>query len=348
MTLLRNQTLYALPRGETKPYFSFEKVAHRVSEAHVSDSPAVRHTSVANKWKSIHLLLHPGHNATSIQYNLTFQREDDTEFKMIFNVAVDPREAPQSNVSKTLSKEAGKESEPTTTREPVFPFSDVPEGKRGPKIHKLGKPEGIIQVPSINVSLLPAVVRSELQKLEEKLLIGDITVKGYNFTRAALLEPYRSLSAKHRNVNLQAGRAEEKPYKDLEGDHQETKPPVRDDVPKSVKKNHELDENTSEKAISVEKKRVTPFIPVHIDDKVNNVVGPKQYPLNAAIERPMISKLLGNFSQRKGEEIRAQSPSGPLVGRKLQHFTSSDRGFLPWEKRKYFQTFLEVSRSLNF
>ncbi|XP_037552157.1 N-acetylglucosamine-1-phosphotransferase subunits alpha/beta [Nematolebias whitei] len=347
VTLLRNQTLYTLPQGETKPYFSFEKVAHRVSEAHVSDSPAVRHTSVANKWKSIHLLLHPGHNATRIQYNLTFQREDDTEFKMVFNVAVDTREVPQSNVSKTLSKEAGKESELTTTREPVFPFSDVPEEKRGPKIHKLGKPEGIIQVPSVNVSLLPAVVRSELQKLEEKLLIGDITMKGYNFTRAALLEPYRSLSEKHPNVNLQAGRAEEKPYKDLEGVHQETKPPVRDAVPKIVQKHHNLDEKTSEKAVSVERKLVTPFIPVHIDDKVNNVVSPKQYPLNAAIERPMISKLLGNFSQRKGEEIRAQSLSGPLVGRKLQHFTSSDRGFLPWERRKYFQAFLEEVERLQ-
>lgn len=338
MTLLRNQTLYTLPLGETKPYFSFEKVAHRVVEAHVSDNPAVRHTSVANKWKSIHLLLHPGHNATRIQYNLTFQRADDTEFKVIFNVAVDTREVPQSNVSKTLSKEAGKGSELTTTREPIFPFSDVPEEKRGPK-RQPGVPEGIIRVPSVNVSLLPAVVRSELQKLEEKLLIGDITMKGYNFTRAALLEPYKSLSEKHPDVKLQAGRVEEKPYKDLEGVLQERNPAMRDDVPEIIKKNHNLDEKTSEKAVAVERKLVTPFIPVHIDDKVN------KYPLNAAIERPVISKLLGNFSQRKSEEIRAESPSGPLVGRKLQHFTSSDRGFLPWERRKYFHAFLEVRRS---
>lgn len=350
VTLLRNQSLYTLPVGETKPYFSFEKVAHRVSEAHVSDNPAVRHTSVANKWKSIHLLLHPGHNATRIQYNVTFQREDDTEFQMSFTVAVDPREVPQNNVSKTLSKDEGQESKLTPTNEPVFPFSDIPEEKRGPKIHKRdpGKSEGTIQVPSVNVSLLPAVVRSELQKLEEKLLIGDITLKGYNFTKAELLKPYRSLSEKQQDVNLQAGRVEGKPYKDLEGVHLEGKPPVTTDTPKIIQKNQNSDEKKNLKeAIAVEKKLVTPFVPVRIDDVLKNDVSTEPDLLKAVIERPKIAKLLGNFSQKRSEETQAEPPGAPVVGRRLQHFTSSDRGFLPWERRKYFQALLEVSRSLN-
>lgn len=346
VTLLRNQSLYTLPVGETKPYFSFERVARRVSEAHVSDNPALRHTSVANKWKTIHLLLHPGHNATRIQYNITFQREDDTEFQMSFTVAVDPREVPQNNVSKTLSKEEGHESKLTPTREPVFPFSDIPVEKRGPKTHKRGpgKSAGTIQVPAINVSLLPAVVRSELQKLEEKLLIGDITLKGYNFTKAELLKPYKSLSEKQQDVHLEAGRVEGRPYKDLEAVHPEGKAPVRIDTPKIVQKNPNSDE---QKNLKEENKLVTPFVPIPIDDVLKNIVSPKPYPLKAAIERPMIAKLLGNFSQKRSEEARAEPPAAPVVGRRLQQFTSSDRGFLPWERRKYFQALLEVSRSFK-
>uniref|UniRef100_A0A8C2DET0 N-acetylglucosamine-1-phosphotransferase subunits alpha/beta n=1 Tax=Cyprinus carpio TaxID=7962 RepID=A0A8C2DET0_CYPCA len=77
VVLRRNQTLYTLPQGELRPYFSFSGLANRVSEAQVADNPALRHTSVANKWKTIHLLLLPGHNATQIHYNITFQGEED-------------------------------------------------------------------------------------------------------------------------------------------------------------------------------------------------------------------------------------------------------------------------------
>uniref|UniRef100_A0A1A7Y1F8 N-acetylglucosamine-1-phosphotransferase subunits alpha/beta n=1 Tax=Iconisemion striatum TaxID=60296 RepID=A0A1A7Y1F8_9TELE len=332
--LRRNQTLYALPLGETRPYFSFEKLARRVSEAHVSDGAVIRHTSVANKWKTIHLLLHPGYNATQIHYNVTFQREDDTEFKMSFSVAVDTREVPQKNVSQPVSKEAGKDSTLPLTPEPVFPFSDIPEEKQGPKIHtrKPDKLEVVIRVPSVNVSLLPAAVRSELHKLEEKLLIGDITVKGYNLTKAELLKPYKLLEERQQDVDLQAGRFQGKPYKHLEGVQLEGKNEAR----KIIQENQNSD--------VIVKNKPTPSIPIRIDDKLRNS---DSYLLNAVIERPMISKLLGNISQKKSEEFPAEPSVVPVVGRKLQHFTSSDRGFLPWERRKYFQALLEEEERLQ-
>uniref|UniRef100_A0AAY5KRX6 N-acetylglucosamine-1-phosphotransferase subunits alpha/beta n=1 Tax=Esox lucius TaxID=8010 RepID=A0AAY5KRX6_ESOLU len=79
VTLLKNQTLYTLPVGETRPYFSFADLARRVTEAQVSDNPTVRHTSVANKWKTIHLLLHSGHNASVVHYNLSVQGLDNKD-----------------------------------------------------------------------------------------------------------------------------------------------------------------------------------------------------------------------------------------------------------------------------
>uniref|UniRef100_A0AAQ5YF05 N-acetylglucosamine-1-phosphotransferase subunits alpha/beta n=1 Tax=Amphiprion ocellaris TaxID=80972 RepID=A0AAQ5YF05_AMPOC len=325
VTLLRNQSLYTLPVGEIRPYFSFERIARRVSEAHVSDNRVVRHTSVANKWRTVHLLLHSGHNATQIQYNLTFQREDDTEFTMSFRVAVDTREVPQTNISQTVSKDAAKDPKVTPTPEPVYPFSDIPEDKRGPKIQKRepGDPEVVIQVPSLNVSLLPAAVRGELQKLEEKLLIGDITVKGYNLTKTELLKPYKTLAEQQQAVDLQPG----------------------NDAGNNIHKNHKVNIEMPKENVAVEDKPTTPAVPVLIDDK--DFRTQKPYLLNAVIERPKTSKLLSSVSQKKSAESQAEPANTAPVGRRLHHFISSDRGFLPWERRKYFQALLEEEERLQ-
>ncbi|XP_047245419.1 N-acetylglucosamine-1-phosphotransferase subunits alpha/beta isoform X1 [Girardinichthys multiradiatus] len=337
VTLLRNQSLYTLPLGETRPYFSFEKVARRVSEAHVRDNSVVRHTSVANKWKTIHLLLYPGHNATQVQYNITFQREDDTQFTMSFSFAVDTREVPQTNASRGGSKEAEEESKLTPSPEPVIPFLDIPEEKRGPKIQKNQPAESqvLVEVPLVNVSVLPPVVQNELKRLEEKLLIGDITMKGYNLTKAELLKPYRSPSEKHQDMNVQPGNVQGRAYKDLEEDGGAGG--------NKMKKNQNSHEKMQREPM---KNTPTPsLILPHIDNKIKNLLNPEHHLLNPVIERPETSKLHHNISQKRSEEIPAKAPLG--VGRKLQHFTSSDRGFLPWERRKYFQALLEEEERLQ-
>ncbi|XP_061523335.1 N-acetylglucosamine-1-phosphotransferase subunits alpha/beta isoform X2 [Phycodurus eques] len=268
-TLLSNQSAYVLPVGEIRPYFSFERLAYRVSEAHVIDNPVVRHTSVANKWKTIHLLLHAGHNATVVQYNVTFQKEDSTAFTKLFSVAVDTRQLPQVNGTQT-GGESSSRKPPVMTEQP-FLFSDVAEDKRGPKIQRKqpDELEAIVEVPAFNESLLPAPLRSELQKLDEKLLKGDITLKGYNLTKARLLATDRK-----------------------ERDREEL------DVP-------------------------------------------------PAVERPKTSKLLRHITKVKSTERQLEPPHVAPVGRRLQHYVPADRGFLPWEKKKYFQDLLEEEERLQ-
>lgn len=343
VTLRRNQSLYTLPLGEVRPYFSFDGLAHRISEAHVSDNPVVRHTSVANKWKTVHLLLYSGHNATQVQYNLTFQRDDQSEFTMSFGVAVDTREVPRANTSKTAGKDSGKETKPTPTPEPVLPFSDVPEDKRGPKIQRRrpGEPQVVAEVPSLDESLLPVVVLTELRKLDEKLQAGDITVKGYNVTKAELLKPFKA--QQQQVVQPQAAaQVQGKPYKDLEGG---VEPPV-EEKPADIQKNQKSKEETSKKSVAVKTAVTTPLIPVHIDDGANEEFERQTAPpVNAAIERPKASKLLSSISKirsSEGEKEPANAAAGAPVGRRLQHFVSADRGFLPWERRKFFQQLLEV------
>ncbi|KAM9846113.1 N-acetylglucosamine-1-phosphotransferase subunits alpha/beta [Aulostomus maculatus] len=345
VTLQKNKSLYTLPVGEIRPYFSFDRLARRISEAHVSDNPVVRHTSVANKWKTIHLLLQPGHNATSIHYNLTFQRQDDTEFTLSFSVAVDTREPPHVNVSQAAIKGASQVPKTTPTPEQPFVFSDIPENKRGPKIQKRhpGESQVVLAVPELDVQLLPAVVRRELQKLDEKLLVGDITMKGYNLTKAELLRPYKMM-AQPKDLRPATEGIQGKLHEDSEGE------PMKDNKSVNVQKNIKLNEEMSPKDGAVQNKSVTRLNPVHIDDKRQEFATPKPYPLNAVIERPMIAKLLSRISKIKSAESQAEPANGERaapVGRRLQHFISADRGFLPWERTKYFQEVLEEEERLQ-
>lgn len=313
VTLQSHQTVYTLPVGETKPYFSFQGLARRVSEAHVSDSAVLRHTSVANKWKTVHLLLHPGHNATQIHYNLTFQKEDGSEFTMSFSVAVDTREVPQANVSHSTAKEDSKEPKPTATPEPPFLFPDVPEDKRAPKVHTKPPEELrlVVEVPSVDVSLLPADAQSELQRLEEKLLMGEITLKGFNLTKADLLKPYLTLSLNESDSQSRPAEIQEKGK--AEG----------------------------------RKAAPTPLLVPISDDLKKDFGAPAHSRLDAPLEKPLTPKLLGSIS--KVRSVKSQTEAAAVVvGRKLQHFISADRGFLPWERRKYFQKVLEVKVEMDF
>uniref|UniRef100_A0A672QFH9 N-acetylglucosamine-1-phosphotransferase subunits alpha/beta n=1 Tax=Sinocyclocheilus grahami TaxID=75366 RepID=A0A672QFH9_SINGR len=88
------------------------------------------------------------------------------------------------------------------------------------------------------------------------------------------------------------------------------------------------------------------LVPVQIDG-----VTPKAQSRLFGIEKPLASKLLstlmGNMSKERDSENEAHLRGRP-VGRKLQYYTSSlDRGFLPWEKRKFFQDLLEEEERLQ-
>ncbi|XP_045071340.1 N-acetylglucosamine-1-phosphotransferase subunits alpha/beta-like [Coregonus clupeaformis] len=388
VTLLKNRTLYTLPVGETRPYFSFAGVARRVTEAQVSDNSAVRHTSVANKWKTVHLLLHSGHNASLVHYNLTVQGDDDKEFSLTFSVAVDTRQLPQSNVSDPLHKDGSKEAKPTSTAEPEVPFKDVPLEKRGPRVLKRppGGNEVIVEVPALNVSLLPAALQSELQRLQGKLLVGDITMKGYNLTKATLLGSYKALA--YRGPTLAPAdqvKPQDKPFKDLVGrvvsreadapqlvevnpvarqdperkEAEKTKDPEgtkKPEAPEEVPKSSIVGEKEKQKA---PKTPATP-IPVLVDGEFPKAAKAQD---TTTTEKPppsskLLNTLVGSMSkakgsegqsqqQRAGAEEGAEGTRGVPVGRKLQHYTSSDRGFLPWERRKYFQDLLEEEERLE-
>uniref|UniRef100_A0A8C2F3W9 N-acetylglucosamine-1-phosphotransferase subunits alpha/beta n=1 Tax=Cyprinus carpio TaxID=7962 RepID=A0A8C2F3W9_CYPCA len=340
VVLRRNQTLYTLPQGELRPYFSFSGLANRVSEAQVADNPALRHTSVANKWKTIHLLLLPGHNGTQIHYNITFQGADNHDFTMTFSVAVDTRELPKSNISNPVRE---KEEEPKpniVTPEPVVEFENVPKEKQGPRVRE--KAHGgveIVQVPALNESLLPEEVKLELQKLNEKLSLGDITIKGFNLTKAVLLGPYKDKAKLSLNNKNSEKQDQNKQAKHLNEDQKS--PLISHHQVKRANEEEKRDDNSK-----LEPAVAPSLIPVQIDG-----VTPKVKLRLFGKEKPHASKLLdtlmGNMSKDRDSENEVHLRGRP-VGRKLQYYTSSlDRGFLPWEKRKFFQDLLEEEERLQ-
>ncbi|MBN3289511.1 GNPTA phosphotransferase, partial [Polypterus senegalus] len=333
VTVKLNQTHYSIPRGENKPYFSFAGIAKRISDATVNDNSIVRHTSVANKWKTIHLILYEGMNATVLHYNLTFQDNHDQEFKMQLTVAVDTRETIKPNVSGIRTDSKSSILSTTSPPEAEVLFEDIPEDRRFPRIQKRVSNESslLISVPALNISLLPIEVQILLQKLDAKLQQGDITLKGYNLTRASLLKPFTSIAEfqnSTHNLNVPENEASKK----------------KGNVKlKQTRKKHTVQLNSSTDKSGLVGLYKTTAIPVKTDSRLSHIklqnastakenlnrLEPEHKPTNKNLSAALIG------SNLKVKEL--------TVGRRLQYFSPIHGGFLPWEKRKYFYDLLEVS-----
>ncbi|NXW55551.1 GNPTA phosphotransferase, partial [Eurystomus gularis] len=366
VTLQLNQTYYVVPKGECLPYFSFSEIAKKGIEGSYSDNPIIRHASVANKWKTIHLIMHSGMNATVIYFNLTFLNKNDEEFKMQLAVEADTREEPKPNTTST-QKSSSDFKTVTSVPEAEMIFEDIPEEKRFPRVRRRqnGTKESIheeVIIPSVNVSLLPEDVQLALQNLNLKLLNGDITQKGFNLSKAALLRPFqflttvKSITGLEKDVHNcsedQKNHASwQKPYKDVNNGKIKTIK-ANEEVPSKLTgiKGTVVTMNTHKPIYTVKPKSTLP------SQSVGNKNETREKVLNALILREtQKSKHTGNSDT--GEDTRGmEGGKGHLqvdanvregiVGRKLQSYAGSYQGFLPWEKKKYFQDLLDEEESL--
>lgn len=343
VTLLPNQTHYVIPKGEHLPYFSFAKIARRGVEGSYSDNPIIRHASIANKWRTIHLILHSGMNATTIHFNLTLQNSNDQEFRIQITVEVDTREGPKLN---TTTQKAYENSVSPVTPLPQaeIPFEDVPKGKRFPKVRRhdvntTGRFQQEVKIPLVNISLLPKEAQVRLSNLDLQLELGDITQKGYNFSKSALLRSFLKGSL------------------DAKG-----KPPSR----RTDEANDRLEapqENPSHRspggfaASQRAERRTSPVGTVDTNGRDRGLNPPPVLDSNArskletqAPHAPSMSVPREDLTRKEEAGGRVEGDADGRVaveevvrGRQLRHYTETYPGFLPWEKRKYFQDLLDVS-----
>ncbi|XP_010180458.1 PREDICTED: N-acetylglucosamine-1-phosphotransferase subunits alpha/beta, partial [Mesitornis unicolor] len=366
VTLQLNQTYYVIPKGECLPYFSFSEIAKKGVEGSYSDNPIIRHASVANKWKTIHLIMHSGMNTTVIYFNLTFLNKNDEEFKMQIAVEADTREEPKLNTTSTEKSNSDFKTV-TSVPEAEMIFEDIPEEKRFPKVrrHRNGTKESLheeVIIPAVNVSLLPEDVQLALQNLDLKLLNGDITQKGYNRSKAALLRPFQFLATVKSIIGLEKKSVHN--HSEDQKNHTSWHEPHKDvNVSKTntVKSNEVPSRLTGTKATVVTMNTNKPLYKVKLKSTVpsqsmGNKNETREKVLNALILREtQKSKHTGNLGTgedaqgTEGAKGRVQMDTNVrevLVGRKLQSYAGSYQGFLPWEKKKYFQDLLDEEESL--
>lgn len=367
VTLLPNQTHYVIPKGERLPYFSFAEIAKRGIEGAYSDNPIIRHASIANKWKTIHLIMHGGMNATTIHFNLTLQNANDEEFKIQIIVEVDTREEPKLN-STTQNSYQTLVSPVTRLPDAEILFEDIPEEKRFPKfkrhnVNSTGRFQEEVKIPLVNISLLPKEAQLSLNNLDLQLERGDITVKGYNLSKSALLKSFlmnlqdaevkinQAVITSERNESLEAplvkqvhksmlpnslgasDRLQRSTFPavtmKLNGHHQRQNPPPDLETKASFRSETQTQIVGGE---SVSKEKLSALI-VPLENHV-----------------PKEKKTIGKEQEINRMEDNLKNHIGlneVLPGRKLQHYTDSYLGFLPWEKKKYFQDLLDEEESLK-
>ncbi|XP_069620379.1 N-acetylglucosamine-1-phosphotransferase subunits alpha/beta isoform X2 [Ranitomeya imitator] len=315
LNLLLNETHYVVPKGEYLPYFSFANIAKKAVDGVYSDNPIIRHSSIANKWKTIHLIMYPGMNATVIHFNITFQDQNDKVFKMQISIDVDTAEDYKRN--NTRPTERQKDTVVTTpTPEAEILFEDIPEEDRFPKLKKQ-KPDDhhnlLVQIQYVNVSSLPNQAQMALHNLDLQLSNGDITLKGYNLSKVALLEPFVTLSP-HKKEHLNV--------KELK----EPAPTPKDKITSKNKDNPE--KNTFDSKVS---ELGNGKVSVRGDSTLNRIGEQGSKP-----EKGM--NYLGTLARNREESI--------VPGRKLQYQPNYE-GFLPWERKKYFKDLLDEGDALR-
>lgn len=359
VTLLPNQTHYVLPKGEYLPYFSFAEIAKRGVEGAYSDNPIIRHASIANKWKTIHLIMHSGMNATTIHFNLTFQNARDEEFKIRLTVEVDTREGPKLN-STTQKSYENLVSPVTLLPEAEVLFEDIPEEKRFPKVKRYGRNttervQEEVKIPLVNISLLPKEIQLKLNHLDLQLEHGDITLKGYNLSKSALLRSFL--------MNSQDAKVKISPtITDKTNDSVEAPPPTKQSrasiLPNSLGVSRQL-QRSDFPAGTVKANGQNPSLDLgtkgrfRSETQNHKVVGGSLNLSSLVVpleNRETEEKITGEEEETNRMNERTKNHVGAnevLPGRKLQHYTESYPGFLPWEKRKFFQDLLDEEESLK-
>ncbi|CAH2277571.1 N-acetylglucosamine-1-phosphotransferase subunits alpha beta isoform X1 [Pelobates cultripes] len=332
LDLYLNQTHYVIPKGESFPYFNFAGIAKKVVDGVYKDNPIVRHASIANKWKTIHLIMYPGMNATVVHFNFTFQDQNDKEFKMQIYMNVDTTEDQKRNgTTSVVEKKDVIVSTPTPEAEVLF--EDIPEEKRFPKLKKHSSVNSTkldINVLHVNVSLLPNKVQLALQELDMKLSNGDVTLKGYNLLKMVLLEPFVHL-AFYSDHGLNGNK---QPLKDLTGFLAKAEEETEQLV--GMHTNQTGIKNEKAFQISEIKPKTDDFDRKNIKSLSKNT-SPKNKLSNLDIKPPQDSN---------SKDTLKNGDDGGLPRRKLQQYQPRREGFLPWEKKKYFKDILDEQAAL--
>uniref|UniRef100_A0A8C4X0I1 N-acetylglucosamine-1-phosphotransferase subunits alpha/beta n=1 Tax=Eptatretus burgeri TaxID=7764 RepID=A0A8C4X0I1_EPTBU len=89
LSLSANSTSFSAPHGATQLLISYAHVAKHVINGAYTLNPSLRHASVTNKFRSIHVILTPNCSAQVLQFNLTLMNHFGRQFVLNLSLHVD-------------------------------------------------------------------------------------------------------------------------------------------------------------------------------------------------------------------------------------------------------------------
>ncbi|XP_030845190.1 N-acetylglucosamine-1-phosphotransferase subunits alpha/beta isoform X1 [Strongylocentrotus purpuratus] len=189
-----------LPKGLLVVYFNATPIfgeGSTITEGKYDNRDIVRTATIAQKFKTVHVLLYKNMSESVLTFHILGKRKDDSPLNVTFNVTVDTKENKNLEQELLALKRPDGEKEENKTRkvseeekeEAVFEFDDISDGRRSPKLPLAREKE-------VSVSFEPAEeeltedVASQLKELTQQLQDGDITQRGHDRLRSKILAQY--------------------------------------------------------------------------------------------------------------------------------------------------------------
>ena len=209
------------------------------------------------------------------------------------------------------------------------------------------------------LGLLPKEAQLSLSNLDLQLELGDITLKGYNLSKSALLRPflmnprYAELAVNQAPVTGQRNDSMEAPlgkqvHRSIYPSSLGTPERSQGSLPLPAVTMRVNGHSQSQTPLDLETKARLRSQTLTQTMGGRSVSKEKFSSLIVSLEKKETQeKIITGKEQEKnrlGENANSHLGGDEVLpGRKLQYYTDSYLGFLPWEKKKYFQDLLDVS-----
>ncbi|XP_071956276.1 N-acetylglucosamine-1-phosphotransferase subunits alpha/beta-like [Antedon mediterranea] len=193
--------IITMPQGVQVGYFNVTSMFGNngtIASGYYSNNNIVRTGTIAQKFKTMHLVLYKNHTEQNVSFFVEGTKSDGSGLNVTFNVTVNT--IPLAERALMVIKNDSKNN--TKTEEDNFVFEEFDSNLIGPRA--INKDVVNKDVPDIGEQQLPPEFQKQLEQLEKQLSDGDLTEKGFTKLKAELI--YNYLSSKAKKTPLSKGK----------------------------------------------------------------------------------------------------------------------------------------------
>lgn len=186
-----------LPKGLQVAYFNVTPIFGKtgsIEDGHYQPNNAVRAATIAQVFKTVHLVLFKNFSDTTVVLRISGKNADGEHAEVTFRVNVDTRPVKETAVGMLQKDILGSNQTHHGPTEEPFHFPEIAEKDRRPLID-MQEEQNVKPVPEVAEELLTDEIKQKVAELDKMLEQGDLTEKGYNLEKAHILEEYVHSSA---------------------------------------------------------------------------------------------------------------------------------------------------------